>query len=397
MADEEALAVVVGVDEPAGDAVRIVAADLAGLRVEHVHALEAHPHPVPFHLLDCEVRLAEDDEEVPLAGVPEVVRHVEVGVHPGLEDREAAEFRELARVRVVGEGARHQHIEARFGGLPRGGGEIRTRDGPELGPDQDSGAALPTALLVAPLRRDELAGPGVQRGELDPILPVRLLDARRPQVVEDHRGEVPRLPRPGARPRGLANELPVLVHREGAVGSQALHGERPGHPDPFLILERLVVEHLVVRLPGDGVVDLLLAADAGLPECGKRLPRPVGPVARRLPGDLPLQKPVPRRRVSVRKLDRSRGRREVHRLPLPRPARDEERRPVSPERVVQAAERSLDGGLPLLIDRVDLSVVRNGPKSDVRNRLVDESMPDIAARLTSRTLLCVCVCVCVCV
>ena len=43
VADEEALFVVVGIDEPAGDAVGAVAADFAGVRVEDVHAVDLHP------------------------------------------------------------------------------------------------------------------------------------------------------------------------------------------------------------------------------------------------------------------------------------------------------------------------------------------------------------------
>ena len=42
VADEEALAVVVGVNEPARDVVRAVAPDFASLRVEHVHTVEPH-------------------------------------------------------------------------------------------------------------------------------------------------------------------------------------------------------------------------------------------------------------------------------------------------------------------------------------------------------------------
>jgi hypothetical protein len=45
VADEEALLVVVGVDEPAGDAVRAVADDLAGLRLEHVHPFDLDAQP----------------------------------------------------------------------------------------------------------------------------------------------------------------------------------------------------------------------------------------------------------------------------------------------------------------------------------------------------------------
>ena len=40
VADEEALLVVVGVDEPAGDAVGAVAADFAGAGVEDIHAVD---------------------------------------------------------------------------------------------------------------------------------------------------------------------------------------------------------------------------------------------------------------------------------------------------------------------------------------------------------------------
>ena len=53
VADEEALLVVVGVDEPAGDAVGAVAADLAGVGVEDVDAVDLHPH--------LAVRLRQDD------------------------------------------------------------------------------------------------------------------------------------------------------------------------------------------------------------------------------------------------------------------------------------------------------------------------------------------------
>jgi len=41
VADEEALFVVVGVDEPAGNAIGAVAADFAGLRMEYVHAMNS--------------------------------------------------------------------------------------------------------------------------------------------------------------------------------------------------------------------------------------------------------------------------------------------------------------------------------------------------------------------
>ena len=74
VADEKALLVVVGVDEPAGYAVRAVAADLTGAGVEDVNAVDLDLDLVLFGAQDVEVRLAEDDEEVAHAGVLQLVR-----------------------------------------------------------------------------------------------------------------------------------------------------------------------------------------------------------------------------------------------------------------------------------------------------------------------------------
>ena len=74
MADEKALFVVVGVDEPTGDAVGIAAFDFAGLRLEYVNAIEFYAILAVFLRLDGNIRLAEDDEQIALAGVLQVVR-----------------------------------------------------------------------------------------------------------------------------------------------------------------------------------------------------------------------------------------------------------------------------------------------------------------------------------
>ena len=119
MADEEALFVVVGVDEPAGDPIGTVAADFAGVGVEHVHAVDLDADLSGLRRQDVDVRLAEDDEEIALAGVLQVVGHVQVGVHARLEHGDAAKLVELGGVRIVVEGAGDQHIESRRR-LPRG-------------------------------------------------------------------------------------------------------------------------------------------------------------------------------------------------------------------------------------------------------------------------------------
>ena len=143
MADEEALLVVVGVDEPGGDAVGVVGADFAGVGIEHVDALHAHLDVAVADILDVDVRLAEDDEEIALAGVLQLVGHVQVGVHLGLEDRQRAEPRQLRGVGIEIEGAGDQHVEARLARLARGGDEIEPRDGAELRAEEDRGAARP--------------------------------------------------------------------------------------------------------------------------------------------------------------------------------------------------------------------------------------------------------------
>lgn len=69
VADEEALLVVVGVDEPAGDAVGSVALDLARARVEDVNALDSNAQHVIGIRFQFDVGFAEDNEEIALAGI----------------------------------------------------------------------------------------------------------------------------------------------------------------------------------------------------------------------------------------------------------------------------------------------------------------------------------------
>ena len=64
VADEEAFLVVVGVDEPAGDAFGAVGLDLAGLGLEDVDAVDLHLDVAAARLLDVDVGLAEHHEEV---------------------------------------------------------------------------------------------------------------------------------------------------------------------------------------------------------------------------------------------------------------------------------------------------------------------------------------------
>ena len=67
MADEEALLVVVGIDEPAGDSVGAVAADLAGVGVEDVDTVDPDPELLAFATVSL------DREYVDPSAAPEEV------------------------------------------------------------------------------------------------------------------------------------------------------------------------------------------------------------------------------------------------------------------------------------------------------------------------------------
>ena len=118
---------------------------------------------------DVDVRLSEDDEQVPLAGVLQIAGHVEVGIHARLEDGNAPELPEFRCVGLVVERAGDQQVEADVRRLPGRSDQIRPRDGAELGTDKDRraflGAGLLAAFDVAPFRADEIARPGGDGGE----------------------------------------------------------------------------------------------------------------------------------------------------------------------------------------------------------------------------------------
>ena len=63
MADEETFFVVVGIDEPAGDAFGVVAANFTRLWVKHIHTVDPDPDLAVFLCQESDVWLSEDDEE----------------------------------------------------------------------------------------------------------------------------------------------------------------------------------------------------------------------------------------------------------------------------------------------------------------------------------------------
>ena len=139
--------------------------------VEDIHAVDLHLQPVGLAVgagggFDVDVGFAEDDEEVGLVGFLEVVGHVQVRVHAGLEDWDAAELVELGGVGLVVEGAGDQGVETRFGGFAHGTHKVGSGDGAELWADEDAGPLLFGGFAVAAFRvatfgADEAARPRV--------------------------------------------------------------------------------------------------------------------------------------------------------------------------------------------------------------------------------------------
>jgi hypothetical protein len=65
---------------------------------------------------------------------------VQVGVHAGLEHRDAAQLAELGGVGFVVEGAGNQHVKAGIATLAGGFDQVAALHGAELGADEDTGA-----------------------------------------------------------------------------------------------------------------------------------------------------------------------------------------------------------------------------------------------------------------
>ncbi len=286
---------------------------------------------------DDDVRLAEDDEEVALAGVLEIVGHVQVGVHAGLQHGDAAELAEFRGVCLVVEGAGDQHIETASPASRAAATRSARCTVPNSGP-MKMAARFSVPPSSTALRRRRVAGPGGERGESDPVFLVRLLHAGGLEVLQDHLVETHAVSLlHGER----IDQLVVLIHAEHAVGREALDGERARNADLLLVVVGLVVEVLEFGLGGDGGVDLLLPGNACLPPVGVQLLRGLRPFLLGFARNLPFL-------------------------------------PGLLERRVQLLAQRLQLRLPLVPDHIDLGVVGDGFERDVRHALIDEAVADVA-------------------
>ena len=95
MTGEETLFVVIGIDEPAGNIASIIAADFASIGMKHINAIDLNLDLTIIRIENINIRFAKDNEEIAFAGILQVISHVEIGIHPRFEDRNATELVEL--------------------------------------------------------------------------------------------------------------------------------------------------------------------------------------------------------------------------------------------------------------------------------------------------------------
>ena len=143
LAHEEALAVVVAVDEPAGDVVGFVATDFAGGGVEHINTVNLYLDLIGLsigtsRIEDVDVGFAEDHKQVALAAVGQILLHVQIGVHTRFEHGNGAELVELGGLGLVVEGTADQHVEAGIRAFAGSLHEIHAGDSAELWADEDA-------------------------------------------------------------------------------------------------------------------------------------------------------------------------------------------------------------------------------------------------------------------
>ena len=145
------------------------------------------------------------------------------------------------------------------------------------------------AFQVAAFGADQIAGPGRERGEGDPVVLVRLLHAGGLEVLQDHLRETTAWRRIRRRPpcsASISSSFSSTPSTRCGLRLSTVNG--PATRTFFLSVVGLVVEVLELGLGGDGGVDLLLPGDAGLPPVGVQLLRRLRPLGVRLARDLPL-------------------------------------------------------------------------------------------------------------
>ncbi|MCY1371508.1 hypothetical protein D9M69_586580 [compost metagenome] len=110
------------------------------MRLEHIDAIHLYADRSVGLWQQRDVRLAEDDEEIALAGVLEVFGHVQVCVHARLEHWQLAKLGKFSAVGFEVEGAGNQYVEPGISRFTRRCHQVGALHGTEFRADEDGGA-----------------------------------------------------------------------------------------------------------------------------------------------------------------------------------------------------------------------------------------------------------------
>ena len=121
------------------------------MRFEDIDSVDLHLDLAGLSLnrQEVNIRLTEDHEQVAFAGIFQILGHVQVSVHAGFEDGDAAQFVELRRVSFVVEGTRDEDVKICIGTFTSGFDQIGALNGAELGADEDACSAFNACPLVS--------------------------------------------------------------------------------------------------------------------------------------------------------------------------------------------------------------------------------------------------------
>jgi hypothetical protein len=271
--------------------------------VENIDSLDPDADLIVINWIDLDVWFAEHDEQIAAGRGLQRVRHMQIGVHSGLQDWNTTKAIEFSRMRIEIEGAGDDDIEVDLTSLLCGGNEIGTRDYTEFGTNEDRCTAFLIPLHIAAFAADQFARPWRKRSERDAVFLVGLLDASRLEVFKDHLREVACAFSPLCAPAfneiDRVDQAVVRINREHAMGRQSLDSEWSGNSDARSVGVGLVVKIFELGFGGDRCVNFLLPNNPSSPPFRMELRCLCGPVWSCLTRDFPFFPGLTQRVVQV--------------------------------------------------------------------------------------------------
>jgi hypothetical protein len=161
---KEALHVLVSIDEPTCNAVGSVTDHFAGLWFEDIYSVDSYSNLSVRVGDQVDIWLSKDNEEISLAGVLEILCHMQIGIHPGYENGHVPERVELGGVGFIVECTGDQDIETCISRFACSRNEVCAEDGSKLWANED----CRTLLCIVSTRATTCCVLGL-RAEVDPV------------------------------------------------------------------------------------------------------------------------------------------------------------------------------------------------------------------------------------